>query len=89
MERILRQQSERIEQLETAQDLREEYENHHPEEYRQQVERLKSLRAETEDLLGEIMDELDKEIDSVDQNLQVMDRYEQEKGESYYLDETI
>jgi hypothetical protein len=89
VEDILDRQSERIEQLETARPLREEYEEERPEEYRERVQRLKSLRDETEELLEELMDELEKGMNSVDQNLQVMDRYEQDKGESYYLDETI
>lgn len=89
VERIIRCQSERIDELESARELRDRYENQSPEEYRDRVEELKALRSETEELIGDVMDELKNGIESVDQNLKVMERYEQDKGESYYLDETI
>lgn len=89
VEEAIGRQSERIERLEDAEALRDRYEQNNPEDYRDRVDALESLREKTETLIEEEMDSLEDGLESLDRMLEVMDHYEPNKGESYYLDETI
>lgn len=89
IEETIERQTELIEEIERSQDGREKLKNQAPDQWDAQKEELQSLRSKAETLLKERLQDLDSQLDSLDKNLEVMEKYKTDGENNYYLDETI
>jgi chromosome segregation ATPase len=89
IEETIEQQTELIDEIERSQDGREKLENQEPDQWDARKEELQSLRDKAETLLKERLQDLDSQLDSLDKNLEVMEKYKTDGENNYFLDETI
>jgi chromosome segregation ATPase len=89
IEETIEQQTELIDEIERSQDGREKLKNQEPDQWDARKEELQSLRDKAETLLKERLQDLDSQLDSLDKNLEVMEKYKTDGENNYFLDETI
>ena len=89
IEETIERQTELIDEIERSQDGREKLKNQAPDQWDARKDELQSLRSKAEKLLKERLQDLDSQLDSLDKNLEVMEKYKTDGENNYYLDETI